>query len=757
MTKIRNISQTAMERDIVKTAPDMVVYINDLPIVFNPYIGDSGVSVNFNDFITNISGTADCDALIPSANITMSVPNHYNYLFLVPGGNKILSTMSTIKMFSKGYYFDENGDSIYHRVFYGVIDSIGYTYTGTTLQITINCKGIMRLFELIQTNVNPSTMNFGVMKTGTQLTAFRTKDYDKSALAIIYKNIFRDLVPEEIAAALNETTVQRAGSSVKTLDTRIKNEDLVEMIQTRFINRWSPVLSEIKKATRIFGFDYEIENKLKTKTELKDLVEQQKYIESTFKNQVDSVAKYLPDYAIGNITLLQSRITSKLERISSMASVTGYEAYQDLNGNIIFKPPLYNLDVTQSKLEESKNPFIINLDEVIDETEQEDEQGIRVTRVTVKGQPWGALLQDYPGDILPGVATYTDMNLFSKFGMREEPVREITWLKQDDAVNYAYAISEMYRMNRAYRTYRFSIPMRPEMKLGFPCYIKHHDMYGYIRNISWSYSVGGTSTMSITLDCIRRRILMPFQVKRDDDTKITEYKSIPNLVLKFSKNPNKEKAKKSAQESEINPSGTKNSVGAVSSVKDKDQKEHSKREIHDDYIDFITVQTKIPEKGQVWLIGEDEKKFFTEARPCDTKYMVELNDRQPFTDHNGYELYGPFPWGRWQTLEDAISAFTLSLTEQRNNNQATSLNIDSLALGQMFLANVNPDVNKLTGDLENNYDKQQEALSSNNVTTFILSSSAYATTEQLEGPNKLNAEGTQSQPRTDYFIKPNIK
>jgi hypothetical protein len=428
MTTIRNISQTHMERDMVKTAPDMVVYINDLPNIENPYLGTEGTSISFNDYITDIQGNCDADALIPTASITMSVPNHYMNLFMAPGGNKILSTMSTVKIFSKGYYFDKDGNSIYYRVFYGIIDSIGYSYTGTTMQISINCKGIMRLLELVQTNVAPSTLNFGLGR-GLNVTAFRTIDNDKSALAIIYKNIFTDLDANLLASAFQETTIQRANNP-HTLDTKITNDNLVSMIKSRYINRWKPVLDEIKLATRIFGFNYkDIDH-----TNLSDPVIAQKF----FTFQSDAVKDYLPEYAIGDIALLESKITSRLERISTMSAVTGYEGFQDLNGNIIFKPPLYNLDVTLTdNIASDQNPFIINLDEITDESEQEDEQAIRATRVTVKGQPWRALLADFPADILPGVASYTDMNLFSKFGLREEPPKEITWLEQNDKVNYA--------------------------------------------------------------------------------------------------------------------------------------------------------------------------------------------------------------------------------------------------------------------------------------------------------------------------------
>jgi hypothetical protein len=764
MVKVRNITQTYMERDIIKTAPDMVVYINDLPYVRNPYVGPEGTAVNFNDFITEISGSCDTDALIPTSNIVMSVPNHYQHLFMAPGGNKILATMSIIKMFSKGYYFDKDGNTVYHRVFYGLIDSIGYSYTGTTLQITMNCKGIMRLFELIQTNVSPSTLNQGVLNGKTSVTAFRTKDYEKSSLAIIYKNIFEELDANDIASAMNETNVQNANKP-NALDTRTTTTSLLTQIKERYIKKWEPVLSEIRQATRLYGWDYTKDPKTIHNV---DPVSQAATIKSFWENQTVKVSTFLPDYAIGNIQLLSSKITSKLERISTMAGVTGYESYQDLNGNVIFKPPLYNLDVTDSKtIDQASNPFIINLDEITDEHEQEDEQAIRATRIIVKGCPYGAML-DAPTDIVPGITAFTDINLFSKFGMREAPVKEISWLQGDELINYGYAVAELCKMNRTYRTYRFSIPMRPEIKLGFPCYIKHHDMYGYIRNISWHYSVGGTSTMSITLDSMRRRVLLPFDVTNPDTgVKTTEFKSVPNLVYKFSKNPNDQPPKaedkdKKSTAAETDPQGTKGAVGAPSPPP-LDQAEVAFNKIHDDYMDSITSQTRFPKKGEAWIITKDNTGntdgVFSEDKPCDNNYILALRDTQPYTDSKGYELYGPFPWGRWVKLEDAINLFTLSLKEQRNNNKETVIDSDSLASSMIFMAETNPDVAKLSAEMKAKYKEAEDKLNTtSNVTKFILNASKYMPEDKLGGPSSLNPS-TPAAPQytaTNTFIKPDL-
>jgi hypothetical protein len=158
------------------------------------------------------------------------------------------------------------------------------------------------------------------------------------------------------------------------------------------------------------------------------------------------------------------------------------------------------------------------------------------------------------------------------------------------------------------------------------------------------------------------------------------------------------------------------------------------------------------------LIGEDEKQFFKYSRPCDTKYMVELHERQPFTDHNGYELYGPFPWGRWQTLDSALNIFTLSIAEQANNNKVTSVDINTLSSSLMFLAAVSTNVNNLSSELKRKYEEDQTKLSSSNITQFTLNSSKYNPEIDPTSVN-LNDDGAMNTPKVEgsNLYKENLK
>ena len=69
------------------------------------------------------------------------------------------------------------------------------------------------------------------------------------------------------------------------------------------------------------------------------------------ENAVTDMAKvqsFTPDFKIGNINLTGSMITSRLTKIKEFVDKLGWEFYQDIDGSIVVKPQLFNLDVTNT-------------------------------------------------------------------------------------------------------------------------------------------------------------------------------------------------------------------------------------------------------------------------------------------------------------------------------------------------------------------------------------------------------------------------
>ncbi len=574
----RNISQTVQEREIVKTAPDVVVYIDGLPYLLNPYIYSGNQQytlVNFNDQVQAFSATYDVDNLKPSASVLLTIPNHLKYLYQAPGGNNLIETMSELQVFAKNYFPASDGNTVYTRVFKGVISHVSHVDSGKSLEIQIQANGILRFFELMQIELNPSLLS----------------NAERTAQVLITNQ--GNLDPYQILADTFLRGITFEGFQINSLlQQRVANSDFAQSVQAGFCNKWQQILVGIRKDVHIFGYTVgsvlpaDI-NGVSNPDIAKGKMGPDYFAisDNTYGKNLESdpshdlytsmIKGYLPDFRIGTISLLNGNIVNRLDRIRTMIQAIGMEGFQDINGEIVVKPPLYNLDVTNvtplptqnsmatqasatarsqaaqatnvnQKFSEQHNPFIVRLPEILSEVETEDEQGIRCTRMTIQGD-WSTQFHAGEGTgNIRAAASHIDIPKLAMFGLREEPAKSLNWIRDEDKfAMYTYAVSEMNRANRGYRTYQITIPMRPELHLGFPLYFPHKDMYGYIRSVSINYQMGGEASMSILLDTLRKRPLFPTEHTLPNTTdpatggpkKVIIYTSQPNLVMKWTTPP----------------------------------------------------------------------------------------------------------------------------------------------------------------------------------------------------------------------------
>lgn len=652
--QIRNIIQTHQERPIIKMAPDMVVYIDGLPFLLNDYIGDGGVVVNFNDFVTAINGAVDTETFIPQCTITLSVPADLRSLFQAPGGNRVLRVMSEVKVFAKGYYLTAEGDSVYHRVFWGVIGSVNHSDNRRTLEISISCKGILHLFDIMQINLAPSVMNSEA--TGSTVTPMVTRDSNLNPFEAILRTFLlplKDDVIDTPTVAANDTATAR------------------KILNGLYVDKWNKHLLNLQKAVRLFGFKpMKVEgtpnpskpaqqaNAANPQTDNQSGKQEQKQSESDRQKDIidtDQVRRFLPDFRIGSINLTQSTITSRLSRIRELAAAMGYEGYQDLDGSVIIKPPLYNLDCTLTDQDPNRNPFVINLSEIIGtDTELQDESQVRLTRLDVFGTIGATPLVEAGETILPH-ASFMDPGLIRQFGLRAEPPRQMGLIANNAKAYFAYAVSELNKMNKRWRTYTCTIPFRPELRLGFPLYIPHLDIYAYLENISWNYTRGGQCTMTLGTTSIRWREMF---AREKTDSKTQEkswvFTAVPDLVFAWTKPPLKE-APDSKGRIATSPKDTPATkpVDAESKLTD-DQKQQLERQ---------RILTKLMDvesdtQGVSWRVQDDSTGFYKTSKPVDDVYYKQVRTVMPYTDGKGYTLIRPFPWGRHIKMEEALDIFT---------------------------------------------------------------------------------------------------
>ncbi len=732
MSAVRNILQTVQERTIVKTAPDMVVYLDGLPYLANKYLDQSQsqtqpIYVNFNDYVTHIAGQCDVENLIPSVSISLSVPNDKKLLFMAPGGDHIIQAMMEVQIYSKGYFLSTNGNTLYRRIFKGLVSHAGYNDNGKTLEIALSCHGVLQFMENMQTDLNPAVMTNSPLGQ-TPLTSLQANMSPLNAIADMFT---RSITTEGF---------QLTGIQQQT----VAEGPYAAAIQAGYIAKWQKILDNIYDDLHIYGLPAQTANTSTTaqtftkdnpqpdsgstaptnipnsedpKSKSAPVFGKQNEVDQFNSTLFDKIREWLPDMGIAPIPLLNGRIMSRMERLRNLISMTLYEGYQDLDGSIIIKPPLYNLDVvnvgtnsgtTQTgssststgsdslpssvDIYDQNNPFVINLDEIVTEQETEDQQGIRATRMSVRGSicnQW-----QYAGtEDFQYVSSYTDVKLLAQFGLREEPTKFLGFLPDGDHVmGFALAVFELVKANRSYRTYTCRIPLRPELKLGFPCYIPHRDMYAYLRNISYNYNVGGEATMDLSFDFVRRRPMYPTKTSNNNGASSNTqnqnnaivYSDQPNLINRYVKvqKSDSPQATGSGAPNPVSSTSTPNTTnltGQPATLPLANLTPNNQQIKVNGYYDtklHSFVRTATDTSTQSWAIQQDSgstgditievagKKvtasppFFTKQVPCDGKYMSILQYAQPFTDDKGYELITPFPWGRWATLKTAINEFT---------------------------------------------------------------------------------------------------
>jgi hypothetical protein len=771
---IRNISQTAQEREIVKTAPDIVVYIDGLPYLTNYFLNDQTTGkaytlVNFNDHVSSLSAGYDTDMLVPSCSIGLQVPNFLKYLYQTPGGNNLLQTMAQVQVYAKAYYMSSQGDTIYRRVFKGVTSHISYNDNGKTLEIQVQCHGAMYMLEKMTINIHPAVNT--AVHTGSNLT--------------VWQSILANCDCFETLAAIFTEGFQSDGFQFSSLEQSAltKGNPFFDAVQRGYMAKWQAILFQMVKDVHIYGPN---KDSLGQRTQMKrsqankkpdkdtkaasvNRVTTQKESVKENANQTyyQNIQKYAPFKTITQMALTDNTIVNRLDMIRQVVNMIDFEGYQDLDGKIIIKPPLYNLDVTNlgprsqqttsdpvvtddqaqanaqstlrnlgpdaiqntpssgsrsnslanplTQIYENNNPFIIYLSEILTEQETEDQSAIRRTRTTLTGNKDRNLNIAYPQNISPTVE-WTDVAKMAKFGLREEPAYMVPWLPFDKISLFAHACAETARANRGYRTYTVTIPLRPEIKLGFPVFIPHKDMYAYVKSVNINYTVGGTATMTLTCDSVRRRVLInTWQTVSNGGVTEKSYQaftSAPNLVLQWTNNPKKPTSIDPGQSpgnsvgvfaanannvaggstpsnfigsSTTLPVPDTNTDGTKTAPSNDQVKMHSYRsnvvkQVYENAFDTPTATYVVKNdgdqaQGTTYPPGSSGTKgYFNSGQfhPADYLYMEKLvgsnnpdvrvkatsHSTIPYTDDKGYELVAPFPWGRWQNLNAAVHEFT---------------------------------------------------------------------------------------------------
>lgn len=479
-------------RPTVATAPDAIVHINgEAEIAGCPQCNRS---FDLNKYITSIQTDLSVDSVPGSANISLSVPRHSIDDFYFDG-TPVITAMMEVEIFAKGYYLVE-GLPQYYPIFWGLVTEVSDNYSGGEHTVSIHCADILKWWELCKTNINPAAI--GV--TGDQGRNLKGNVFaSKSAYDIIFT-----LASQSFGDVLIGT------GSVQNFirDTAETNRALTDM--TLY---WEKRFSKMRSNLVLYGTTGVA---VRGDTLFQGYSKQPsayEFIASTAiqnANGIDggqmffdpaNVTPFKTDYNnAGPGGLTQAEYQTKLEIAVAAKESIGFEFFMDVTGDIVFKPPFYNLDVLGNK----PMSWIQDID-VIDWDFSESESEV-VTQIVMQGEINSNVEVPLPPEVKP-VTTVTDYHLLRKYGWRTQNYNA-EFLTNPVELFY-HGLDVLDRLNSKRHRGNVSIPMRPELRLGFPIYLAPKDQIWYVSGISHSINFGGRASTTLQLTSRRSKFIAP--------------------------------------------------------------------------------------------------------------------------------------------------------------------------------------------------------------------------------------------------------
>lgn len=648
---MKHFKQSYAQKAVRRYAPDGFILLNQLGYLEAP----NGERVNFNDDITNISVNGTINAPPATATFNLSIPrSEYSKYF--KNGRPLIIPMMEVKIYFKGRFHtinDQNKIDVPppYQQFHGMVKSVSESYTAETHTLTVQCVDLLYWMQITKMNLRPSVL---VMEnTGAQAVPHvgvfmkkNPKEIIKELVNFSFGGQRKNASGTPINAAFVPETfnnISFTGALRNSVYEPVSKKDVVQLQQDIMADYWSKRMGLDKEIDTnfvdliIFGYKasggerinnqrskldptdkvtqsnfrsqqtqvesnknstpqpvaYQTEGAASISQTLRDIDEAVQQATGTVfeSSSFDLLMQQLIDNAspygqVADIDVLDnSSFSSLFEIATTCKDFIGYEFYMALDGQIVFKPPFYNIDVRAYR------PFVIKDEDIFDF--QIDESDDVITMLSVKGN----LSMDVgtPTEV-QHIGVAFDARLSERYGVRAQTTdlqMVGSYQESDQAKLLAiYAQNEIDRHNSKRFTGTLTIPMTPEIKLGYPIYIEEKNCFAYVTGVSHTLTFGGSARTSLSLEAYRFK---------------SDYG--PNMVMR------------------------PGSVSSQNSLNRLDHNELTKEKSEMERRDKIKgTGTKMNRRREVTSARSSDGDFFSTAI-------------QPITDTDGYDLVGVISYG----------------------------------------------------------------------------------------------------------------
>ena len=537
---------------VVRYTPDAKVLINghtELAVC-----ATCGDSTDFNKYITTISCDVSTDP-ISTASLTLVVPRHEAEVFS-HDGNYVLHPGLEVVILMRGYFpvtgyamkgqegasketaaTDSADDTVpvypYYQVFRGVVTEATHEYSGGFYTASVTCSSILHFWQYLYIKTNGSVFGTAPEGEGGGIDLRGHKFSSMSPYAIIYT-----LMRVGFGAAFGQGWTISQAHNLAAVD-ETSGKSLYKHAALWWEKRWQ----ESSMRLRMYGMDGSLFNALeqsylgmfdKSETKVSEFVKDLEGVEKGTYDMINAPAArqatarrigyrgtestaaimdekgtkldalkmqaYTLDLGrLGQLNMFEAEYMSKLEIANAVKEVCGYEFYQDVDGDIVFKPPFYNLDTSEDEVYCIRDRDLLSCSE----SEREPEA------TYVKGS--GSLFQNFQGVLSGEFGTregkFADWRLIAKFGWRESNFESHYYSGAKQM--FIGAILRLDVVNAEMRTAQITIPMRPEMRPGYPVWVEHLDCFFYAKSLSHSFAAGSSAQTTITGIAKRAKWLPP--------------------------------------------------------------------------------------------------------------------------------------------------------------------------------------------------------------------------------------------------------
>lgn len=537
------------KRTIVQYTPDALVYINGDTAL--PGCQTCHHNIDIQQFVTSISVDCGVEPGASNATISMSIPRFYGDS-LFRDGNFLIKTALEVHLYARGYFpmkglttpnarvggvdLADVPQYPYYPLFHGVVTSVTHEYSGGYYSASLTCNGMLHFWQHMKISTNGSYFGARPQNSRVRTTLTGHPYTGRTPYAIIY-DLYRDTTGA--AAGVGFALQSRTNFSAVSSTTR----DSVYSLAMRY---WERRFRDRIYGLRMHGASGQMftASQQAYLSQLRTSSQAGRFIAANLDQRVQGRDPYALDRGLllgladrengrvlrqpdldllsdsgnraglnvtqmqaftrdigahGQVNLFESTYESKLDVATQVTNVTGYEFYQDVDGDLVFKPPLYNLDTSSSRVYRIEPIDIIS----ISFTENEPE----ATYIIVKAGPF-ANTTGLVDEAEFGVrSVYVDYKLVAQYGWREQSI-ETQYFSNAQSAFFA-GVGQLDRTNAASNSCSITIPMRPEIRPGYPVYIPHMDCYYYVQSISHAFSFGSQCTTTLNLIARRRKFFAP--------------------------------------------------------------------------------------------------------------------------------------------------------------------------------------------------------------------------------------------------------